>query len=113
MRILLLGAVLALACGPALAHKPSATECGEAGDFIRNAARARDGGTTREFFLDRLQQDYVLIRAFRPEMRWFVRDADDEEFLQAEVERVFDMPLPGKQHQTDFLERCKQRSSDL
>jgi hypothetical protein len=113
MRFLVLGAVLVLACGPALAHKPSAAECQEAGDFIRNAALARDGGTTREFFVDRLHQDYVLIRAFRPEMRWFVRDADDEEFLQAEVDRVFDAPLAGEQQRTDFLERCKQRSSDL
>ena len=113
MRILVLGAVLVLACGSVLAHKPSATECQEAGDFIRNAALARDGGTTREFFVDRLHEDYVLIRAFRPELRWFVRDADDEEFLQAEVERVFDAPLAGERHRTDFLERCTQRSSDL
>jgi hypothetical protein len=113
MRTLALAAVLVLACGPVLAHKPSATECQEAGDFIRNAARSRDGGTTREFFIDRLHQDYVLIRAFRPELRWFVLDADDEEFLQAEVEQVFDAPLAGEQHRTDFLERCARRSGVL
>ncbi|HUN67531.1 MAG TPA: hypothetical protein VMU46_01960 [Burkholderiales bacterium] len=113
MRLLVLGALLVLACGPALAHRPSAVECREAGDFIRNAARSRDGGTTREFFIDRLKQDYVLIRAFRPELRWFVLDADDEEFLQAEVELVFDAPLADEQHRADFIERCAVRSGVL
>jgi hypothetical protein len=109
MRSFALSAILLFACGPALAHKPTARECLEAGDFIHNAARSRDGGTTREFFLDRLQQDYAMIRAFRPELRWFVLDADDEEFLQAEVRLVFDAPLAGEQQRTDFLERCALR----
>jgi hypothetical protein len=109
MRTFVLVAVLVIASSPALAHKPSATECREAGDFIRNAALSRDGGTTRQFFLDRLQQDYVMIRAFRPGLRWFVLDTDDEKFLQAEVELVFDTPLAGEQHRTDFLERCALR----
>lgn len=113
MRTLVIGALLTLACSPALAHKPTATECLEAGDFIRNAARSRDGGTTREFFIDRLHQDYVLIRAFRPELRWFVLDADDEEFLQTEIELVFDAPLAGEQQRTNFLERCARRSAAL
>lgn len=106
MRTFLLGAVLLFACGPALAHKPTVKECLEAGDFINNAARSRDGGTTREFFLDRLQQDFATIRAFRPELRWFVLDDDDENFLQTEVKLVFDAPLAAGQHRSDFLERC-------
>jgi hypothetical protein len=109
MRPFVLGAALLIASGAALAHKPTAAECMEAGDFIRNAALSRDGGATRKFFLDRLQQDYVMIRAFRPELRWFVLDPDDEEFLQAEVLLVFDAPLAGEQHRTDFLERCALR----
>ena len=113
MRLFVLGTVLLLACSSALAHKPTPSECLEAGDFIRNAARARESGATRQFFLDRLHEDYVMIRAFRPELRWFVMDADDEEFLQAEVELVFDAPLVGEQHRTDFLERCALRPAGL
>jgi hypothetical protein len=113
MRQFVSGAVLLLACGAALAHKPTLTECLEGGDFIRNAALSRDNGTTRKFFLDNLRQDYVMIRAFRPELRWFVMDVDDEEFLQAEVMLVFDSPLPGEQHRTDFLERCARRPAGL
>jgi hypothetical protein len=108
-----LGAALLLACGPVLAHKPTVRECLEAGDFIRNAALSRDNGTTRKFFMDNLQQDYVMIRAFRPELRWFVLDPDDEDFLQAEVMLVFDTPLTSEQHRTDFLERCARRPAGL
>jgi len=108
-----LGAVLLLACSSVLAHKPTATECREAGDFILNAARSRDGGATRQFFLDRLKEDYAMIRAFRPELRWFVMDVDDEEFLQAEVMLVFDAPLAGDRHRTEFLERCALRPAGL
>ena len=113
MRPFVFGAVLLIASGAALAHKPTATECMEAGDFIRNAALSRDSGATRKFFLDRLQQDYVVIRAFRPELRWFVLDPDDEDFLQAEVMLVFDTPLTSEQHRTDFLERCARRPAGL
>ncbi len=113
MRLFVSGAVLLLACGAALAHKPTPAECLEAGDFIRNAALSRDGGATRKFFLDRLQQDYAVIRAFRPELRWFVLDPDDEDFLQAEVMLVFDTPVASERHRTDFLERCAKRPAGL
>jgi hypothetical protein len=106
-------AALLIASGPAFAHKPSAAECREGGDFIRNAALSRDNGTTRKFILDHLREDYVMIRAFRPEERWFVMDVDDEESLQAEVELVFDAPLPVEQHRVDFLERCARRPAGL
>jgi len=106
-------AALLIAAGPALAHKPSASECMEAGDFIRNAALSRDNGITRKFFLDHLREDYVMIHAFRPEERWFVMDVDDEEFLQAEVESVFDSPLAAEQHRDAFLKRCALRPAGL
>ena len=109
----IVAAAFLIASGPAFAHKPSAAECMEAGDFIRNAALSRDNGTTRKFFLDHLRDDYEMIRAFRPEERWFVMDVDDEEFLQAEVELVFDSPLPGEQLRADFLERCARRPAGL
>lgn len=94
----------------ATAHPHSARECREGGDFIRNAALARDAGYTREFFVGRLEEDFVMIRAFPPDLRWFVRDPGDEEFLRSEVEAVFGSPTSGEQHRTGFLQRCNLRA---
>ena len=44
-------------------------------------------------------------------LRWFVHDKDDERFLRAEVEAVFDAPEPSEQHRAGFLERCTQRAA--
>lgn len=107
------GAILALAVllpVAAAAHPHSASECREGGDFIRNAALSRDGGATREFFVGRLEEDLLTIRAFPPALRWFVRDADDEQFLRAEVEAVFDTPQSSEQHRDGFLARCARRA---
>jgi len=84
-------------------------ECREAGDFIRNAALSRDNGMSREAFLNRLQEDLVTIRAFPPALRWFVRNVDDEAFLTAEVEAVFDAPRAADLHRPDFIGRCVAR----
>jgi hypothetical protein len=92
------------------AQPHSASECSEGGDFIRNAARARDNGVTREFFVGRLEEDLVMIRAFAPAMRWFVHDEGDEAFLRAEVAAVFDMPVDSEQHRAGFLKRCTLRA---
>jgi hypothetical protein len=53
MRSLLAAAVAARAVAAA-AQPHSAGECREGGDFIRNAALARDAGASREFFVGRL-----------------------------------------------------------
>ncbi len=112
MRRLLL--VLAVAWPvSAAAHPHSAKECREGGEFIHNAARSRDGGTTREFFVGRLEEDLVVIRSFPPELRWFVQDADDADFLRTEVAMVFDTPASSEQHRVDFLERCARRTDRL
>jgi len=95
----------------AAAEQHSASECREGGDFIRNAALSRDGGTTREFFVNRLEEDLVMIHAYPPALRWFVHDTDDEKFLRAEVEAVFDAPEPSERHRSGFLERCVLRSA--
>jgi hypothetical protein len=108
MRGPLLALALLLSTGAAAQHSPR--ECREGGDFIRNAALSRDGGATREFFVGRLEEDLLTIRAFPPALRWFVRNADDEVFLRAEVEAVFDAPGPSEQHRAGFLERCLQRT---
>jgi hypothetical protein len=109
MRRLLVAILLAWSAGAA-AQAHSARECREAGDFIRNAALSRDGGTTREFFVGRLEEDLLTIRAFPPDLRWFVRDQDDEQFLRAEVEAVFDAPESSERHRAGFLERCARRA---
>jgi hypothetical protein len=107
------GAFLALAVllpVAAAAHPHSASECREGGDFIRNAALSRDGGATREFFLGRLEEDLLTIRAFPAALRWFVSDEEDERFLRAEVEAVFDAPQDSERHRADFVARCEQRA---
>jgi hypothetical protein len=109
MRFLILAAGLACWTG-ATAHPHSARECREGGDFIRNAALARDAGYTREFFVGRMEEDFVMIRAFPPELRWFVRDPGDEEFLRSEVEAVFGAPMSSDQHRAGFLQRCALRA---
>jgi hypothetical protein len=109
MRCLMIVTLLILSSGAA-AHPHSASECREGGDFIRNAALARDAGYTREFFVGRLEEDFVMIRAFPPELRWFVRDPSDEEFLRGEVEAVFGAPASSEQHRAGFLQRCTLRA---
>jgi hypothetical protein len=107
--LLVVAAALAWSAGAA-AQAHSARECREGGDFIRNAALSRDGGTTREFFVGRLEEDLLTIRAFPPALRWFVHDPDDEQFLRTEVEAVFDAPEGSERHRAGFLERCARRA---
>lgn len=109
MRTLVVALALAWPAAAA-AHPHSARECREGGDFIRNAALARDAGYTREFFVGRLEADFVLIRAFPPDSRWFVRDPGDEDFLRNEVEAVFGAPTSSEQHRAGFLQRCVRRA---
>ena len=109
MRYLLLMVGLAWSA-TATAYPHSARECREGGDFIRNAALARDSGYTREFFVNRLEEDFEMIRAFPPQLRWFVRDAGDEKFLRGEVEAVFGKPVASELHRAGFLERCIRRA---
>jgi hypothetical protein len=109
MRVLLLAAAAAWTLAAA-AQPHSAAECREAGDFIRNAALSRDAGATRDFFVGRLEDDLVAIRAFPPALRWFVHTPEDEAFLRTEVHEVFDAPAGSEQHRDDFLERCARRA---
>ena len=109
MRSLLVAAALAWSAGTA-AHPHSAGECREGGDFIRNAALARDAGYSREFIVGRLEEDLILIRAFPAPLRWFVQDEGDEAYLRRELVTVFDAPASGERHRAEFLERCIQRA---
>jgi len=92
--------------GQAVAHPLSLTECSEGGEFIRNAALARDNGVTREFFLVKLEEDLSLIQSFPPHLRWFVQDSGDEKLLTDAVVNVFDVPLKAEQHEASFIGAC-------
>lgn len=90
------------------AHDLTREECTQGGEFIRNAALARDAGITREFFVNRLAEDLVLIRAFPPQLRWFVQDESDEKLLSGAVFEVFDAPRSAFEHETEFIGTCMQ-----
>ena len=91
------------------ASRPSLSECFEGSDFIGNAALSRDAGMAGEAFIERMQQDFVLIHAFPNELRWFVHDADDEAFLLGEVRGIFEHPAAPEGHRRAFLEACVER----
>ena len=101
-------ALMALWLLPALclARTPGVDECREAGDFIRNAALARDGGITEADFISRIRDDIEIIQAFPPDMRWFVQDEEDAEFLLAAATEVFQKPRLADEHQRDFVKAC-------
>ena len=79
------------------------------------AALSRDAGMPASAFLDRMEDDFMLIRAFPNELRWFVHDSDDESFLLHEARDVFDHPAPAEDHRRAFLHACVDRmaSADL
>ena len=95
----------------AVGSVPTLADCLEASDFIVNAALSRDNGMTRDAFIDRLTGDFVAIRAFPSELRWFVRDEDDERFLEDAAEHVFDAPATPAVHRREFLQACFERLS--
>jgi len=108
-RLALFALLAALGTSRVTAHALSPQECFEGGDFIAHAAESRDNGMTRAAFLDNLVADIRLIQAFPPELRWFVVDPTDAEFLHAEASAVFDSPQPSETHRAQFLSRCFDR----
>ena len=102
----LLSFTIWLTCFDALAHELAVSECKEGSDFIKNAALSRDNGMTKQQFIDRLRHDMEAIRAFPPALRWFMQDADDEQFLLRAAEDVFDNPRPPDTHRREFYEIC-------
>ena len=91
-----------------MTHSLTPDECNEGGEFIRNAALARDNGITRDFFINKLAEDLMLIQSYPPAMRWFVQDANDEKFLSDAVFKVFDEPEQAEQHEASFVGACLQ-----
>jgi len=90
----------------AAASSHTVAECFEGSDFIGNAAMARDNGVSRAAFLDRLEEDLAMIRAYPPALRWFAKDAADERLLQDAAAEVFDAPRRPDVHRARFLEIC-------
>jgi hypothetical protein len=108
----ILAAVMAGLALPAGAHELSFNECVEGSDFIKHAAMSRDHGLSREEFIGRLHGDLLAIRAFPPELRWFVQDDEDAALLVSHSERVFDEPRVPDIHQTEFLQVCLTRTGE-
>jgi hypothetical protein len=107
----LVAALAALAPPTASAAVSTLEECIEGSEFIANAAASRDNGLPREAFLDRLEGDFVAIRAFPAPLRWFVKDPDDEAFLRMAAEDVFDRPLAPDRHREAFFAACVTRAT--
>ena len=89
-----------------MAHSLTLAECTEGGEFIHNAALARDNGVTREFFVNKLVEDLIVIQSFPPQLRWFVQDSGDEKLLSEAVFKVFDEPTKAEQHEASFVSAC-------
>jgi len=106
-----LAALCAAAAFGAGASVPEVSECLEGGDFIGNAAHARDNGIARSEFLDRMTADFAAIRSYPPDLRWFVKDDDDERFLLAAAADVFDSPVAPDRHRTSFVRACLSRAT--
>ena len=90
----------------ATARTLSPQECSEGGDFIRNAALARDNGMDGTTFVTKLLADLVTIRSFPPSIRWFVQDQQDEDLLVKATVAVFENPLDPEAHRRGFLGNC-------
>src|SRR5258706_5360017 len=91
-----------------MAHPLTLAECTEGGEFIHNAALARDNGITREFFVNKLVEDLIMIQSFPPQLRWFVQDSSDERLISEAVFKVFDEPMKAEQHEAYFVSACLQ-----
>jgi len=102
-----IAAIISLTAG---ASPLSVEDCFEGSDFIANAAAARENGMTREAFLNRMDEDFQLIRAFPPALRWFAHDEDDARFLLQSAREVFDAPDVPEGHRAHFLAACLARS---
>ena len=99
--------VCACAAAPVLADHHTEAECREGGEFIRNAALARDAGITRTAFVSRLADDLLTLRSYAPGLRWFARDEADERLLMEHAQRVFDRPAEPVVHEDEFLQACQ------
>ena len=101
--------IACMAAAAAGASHLTVEECFEGSDFIANAAHARENGVARDKFLGRMEDDFELIHAYPPALRWFAKDRDDEAFLVESARQVFDAPATPEQHRARFLSACLSR----
>jgi hypothetical protein len=104
-----LGFLCAMHATPGLAGRPTMDECLEGSDFIHNAALSRDAGVGADAFIDRMRGDFLAIRSFPAELRWFVHDEGDESFLAEQARLVFEQPSDPDDHRQRFLRVCIDR----
>jgi hypothetical protein len=104
-------AVLAALSSAAAAHSLSNQECIEGSDFIKNAALSRENGLDGTRFISITLADFEAIKNFPPELRWFVQDKQDEDYLLAAVQEVFEHPRDPADHQHSFLDQCLKRAA--
>ncbi len=97
---------------PSISGRPTMEECLEGSDFIRNTALSRDAGIAADAFLDRMREDFLVIRAFPSTLRWFVHDDGDEMFLTGETALVFEQPSDPNDHRSHFLRACVDRMAE-
>jgi hypothetical protein len=81
-------------------------ECVEGSDFIKNTALARDRGANEAAFISKLRDDIEIIQGFPPQLRWFVQDDGDANFLIDATTAVFEEPKAARMHQTEFFVSC-------
>lgn len=108
----LLALLLLTFSGVLHSHNLTIEECLEGSEFIRNAALLRDSGRpegTKQEFIGRMEQDIEKIQAYPPELRWFVQDEEDKEFLLSQAKLVWDNPQPPQNHEQEFLNTCTNR----
>lgn len=104
-KLLVLGS-LAASLGSAHALTVTPDECSEGAEFISNAAAARDNGIKADDFINRMEEDFMLVRSVPRDLRWFARDEDDEHLLRMAVMAVFRSPRSPSEHGSDFLMSC-------
>jgi hypothetical protein len=95
-----------------MAHQPTIDECLEGAEFIGNAALLRDSGLpqgTESEFMSKALEDLEAIKQYPAELRWFVQDQQDADFLISEILLVFQNPQQPRAHYHDFFNRCTQR----
>jgi hypothetical protein len=99
------------AAAPAAASALTVEECFEGSDFIANAARARENGISRHDFIARMEDDFELVHAYPPPLRWFAKDEEDERFLLDAARQVFEHPDSPEAHRARFLSACFARAT--
>lgn len=85
---------------------PTARECHEASDFIRNAALSRDNGYSKKFLLGRFDDDMMVLSGMDPQKRWFVRSKGATQFLRQALHDVFVVKRKPGDQAGIFLRSC-------